>query len=98
MESEKPDVNAIPLQNAVLCADCEVVSDSRHETCVVCGSRSLLNLACILGGKLPARRAQLIDVDVEQPLFSPPLVLTFPTARMHGRRRRFVHDRTSAES
>jgi hypothetical protein len=59
--TEKTDVNAICLQNAVLCADCEVISDSAHETCRVCGSRSLLSLSRVLGGTLPVQRAQLVD-------------------------------------
>jgi hypothetical protein len=58
---EIPEVNAICLQNAVLCAECEVISDSPHDTCRVCGSRSLMSLSCVLGGTLPAQRAQLVD-------------------------------------
>ena len=42
--------NLIPLQQAVLCANCEVVSDSKNGHCIVCGSPSLLNLARILDG------------------------------------------------
>lgn len=42
--------NLIPLQQAVLCANCEVVSDSKNGHCVVCGSPSLLNLARVLDG------------------------------------------------
>ncbi len=37
-------LNAISLRNAVLCADCDVVSDSPHDQCLVYGSRSLFNL------------------------------------------------------
>jgi hypothetical protein len=58
---EKTDVNAICLQSAVLCCDCEVISDSPNETCRVCGSRSLLSLSYILGGALPAQRAQVVE-------------------------------------
>ena len=42
-------LNAVALQNAVLCAECDVVSDSPHDTCLVCGSRSLLNIARMFG-------------------------------------------------
>ena len=45
-------LNAVPLQNAVLCAECDVVSDSPHATCLVCGSPSLFNIARMFGGKL----------------------------------------------
>ncbi len=42
--------NLIPLQQAVLCANCEVVSDSKNGHCIVCGSPSLLSLARVLNG------------------------------------------------
>jgi hypothetical protein len=53
-------LNAVALQNAVLCAECDVVSDSPHDICMVCGSRSLFNLARVFGGKLPEHRASLL--------------------------------------
>ena len=53
-------LNAVPLQNAVLCAECDVVSDSPHDVCMVCGSRSLFNIARVFGGKLPKKRASLV--------------------------------------
>ena len=58
---EKSDINAVGLRNAVLCADCEVISDSPHDTCRVCGSRSLLSMSRVFGGTLPVQRAQLVD-------------------------------------
>src|SRR5215472_7877446 len=53
-------LNAVPLQSAVLCAQCDVVSDSPHDVCMVCGSRSLFNVAQMFGGSLPNKRATLI--------------------------------------
>jgi hypothetical protein len=50
-------LNAVALQSAVLCAECEVVSDSPHDRCLVCGSPSLFNIAHLFGGKLPRDRA-----------------------------------------
>ncbi len=39
----------IPLRDAVLCISCNVVSNSRGETCAYCGwTGSLLNLSRIL--------------------------------------------------
>jgi len=52
-------LNAVALQNAVLCAECEVVSDSPHDQCLICGSRSLFNISRMLGGNLPKDRARL---------------------------------------
>jgi hypothetical protein len=62
---QRPRVlNSVPLENAVLCAECDVVSDSPHDICLVCGSRSLFNIARIFGGKLPQERANLITQEV----------------------------------
>jgi hypothetical protein len=76
-------LNSVPLQNAVLCAECDVVSDSPHDICLVCGSRSLFNIARIFGGKLPQKRANLIAQDEVR---SREVVLTFP--KPHRLRRR----------
>lgn len=54
-------LNAVALQNAVLCADCDVVSDSPHDVCMVCGSRSLVNICRILGGRMPNNRAYVLN-------------------------------------
>ena len=56
----EPILNTVPLVNAVLCADCEVISDSPGEVCSVCGSRSLLNLGRVLGGSVGDERAVLL--------------------------------------
>jgi hypothetical protein len=65
--SDKPDVNAVCLQEAVFCADCEVISDSPHDFCRVCGSHSLFSLSRVLGGPLPAQRTRLVQVEAREP-------------------------------
>ena len=64
-ESHKwdPILNSVALLEAVLCADCEIISNSGGETCEVCGSRSLLSLGRVLGGCIEGERATLVDVD-----------------------------------
>ena len=87
-ESSAPQariVNAVALRNAVLCAECDVVSDSPHDTCLVCGSRSLFNIARMFGGNLPKVRARLV-VDQLAETQSREVVLTF--AKPHRPRRR----------
>lgn len=72
------NVNAVALQDAVLCAECDVVSDSPHDRCLVCGSRSLFNIARMFGGNLPKDRAALIPsetLEVQQH----EIVLRFPS-------------------
>jgi hypothetical protein len=78
-------LNAVALQNAVLCAECDVVSDSPHDICLVCGSRSLFNIARMLGGNLPKQRASLIVQEAVE-IASPAAVLAFP--KPHRPRRR----------
>ncbi len=41
-------VNLITLHSAVLCANCDVISESRNGHCVACGSPSLINLSRVL--------------------------------------------------
>jgi len=75
-------VNAVALQNAALCAECDVVSASPHDRCLVCGSCSLFNIARMLGGNLPKDRAALIPsetLEVQQH----EIVLRFPSRDRH---------------
>jgi len=77
-------LNAVPLQNAVLCAECDVVSDSPHDVCLVCGSHSLFNVARVFGGNLPKKRATLIT---QQPAEAPrETVIVFPKPHRLPRR------------
>jgi len=46
------ETEVLPLANAVFCLDCETISNSRREDCPVCKSRSVVNLAKMLGGSL----------------------------------------------
>jgi hypothetical protein len=82
-------VNAVPLQNAVLCADCDVVSDSPNDICLVCGSRSLFNVARFFGGILPNKRASVVVQSGEAA--SRQVVLHFP--KPHRVRRRATGSR-----
>jgi hypothetical protein len=70
-------LNAVALRNAVLCAECDVVSDSPHDRCLVCGSRSLINIARMFGGNLPEDRATLIASDTRE-MTPYDVVLGFP--------------------
>lgn len=75
-------LNAIALQNAVLCAESDVVSDSPHDTCLVCGSHSLFNIARMFGGNLPQNRTALVPSETVEVRHE--VVLSFPG---HRRRR-----------
>ena len=55
-----PDrVSHITLVNAVLCVDCEIVSNSPYQVCSACGSRSLVSLQRILGGSVRSNCAKV---------------------------------------
>ncbi len=43
------EMSVVPLQHAVFCVNCETVSNSPHDVCRVCGSRSLVSLFRMLG-------------------------------------------------
>jgi len=72
----KLTLNAICLKKAVLCVDCDVVSDSPHDYCLVCGSRSLFNVGRLLGG-MPKDRAKIIEAQAPATTLHTS-VLTFP--------------------
>jgi hypothetical protein len=46
------DMNLVRLQKAVLCANCEVISEGFNGHCAGCGSQSLLCLSRVLGGTI----------------------------------------------
>jgi hypothetical protein len=70
-------LNAIALQNAVSCAECDVVSNSPHDTCLVCGSRSLFNIAHMFGGNLPQNRTALVSSETMEMRHE--VLLSFPS-------------------
>jgi hypothetical protein len=51
--ARKRKLNTVCLKDAVLCVQCENISDSPHDRCLVCGSSSLFNLHRVLNGALP---------------------------------------------
>ena len=46
---DRIDTNLVRLQSAVLCANCEVISEGLNGHCAGCGSQSLLSLSRVLG-------------------------------------------------
>lgn len=56
-------IGRVPLLNAVLCVDCEYISEATSDVCGVCGGRSLTNLGRLLGSAMQSAA----DVDVNEP-------------------------------
>jgi GAF domain-containing protein len=59
------EVNLVPLQAAVFCAECERISDSYSSYCAGCGSRALLHLSRVLGGSLRGQNTARLIADAE---------------------------------
>lgn len=51
----------VPLQSVVVCIDCETVTDSHLDQCPLCGGRSLLGIARMLGKALPLHKANCLE-------------------------------------
>jgi hypothetical protein len=66
---KQADLGAVPLQSAVLCVDCECVTDGRSDECLVCGSRSLLSVARIVGGTLLSEKANPPEPETNNVLY-----------------------------
>jgi len=47
-------ISSVPLLQAVLCADCECISESRSNVCGVCGGGSLVHLGRLLRSAMQA--------------------------------------------
>ncbi len=60
------ELSSLRLLEAVLCADCEIISNSAGDRCEICGSRSLLSLGRVLGGNIEGQRAALLETDPDQ--------------------------------
>ncbi len=82
----KLDVNAVRLQHAVLCANCDVISDSPHDRCLICGSHSLLPLARVLNSA--GAQAQTLNALEQKPILANVLVLEPPMPHRRSRRPR----------
>lgn len=55
------EVESLSFQTAVLCIDCESISNTPIDECPTCGSRSVHSLSRILGGSLLAYRSAQCD-------------------------------------
>src|SRR5215469_5453198 len=63
----EPQMSVVPLQTAVFCVNCETISNSTHDVCEVCSSRSLVSLFRVLGGTLRGKNQppELIKYNLE---------------------------------
>ena len=59
------DVNFLPLQLAVFCVECELLSGNNTTRCLACGSRAILSLSRVLGGSLRGQPTAHLIADAE---------------------------------
>ena len=75
----KPEeASFVPLQAAVFCAQCELITQNNTPCCIACGSRALLNLSRILGGSLRGQNTARLIADAELDLLVRELISTVP--------------------
>ncbi len=53
----------VRLEEAVLCVDCEAITDSKGPVCDACGHGALLSLGRILGTIPPEDAAKVVTLD-----------------------------------
>jgi hypothetical protein len=58
-------VNFVQLQTAVMCVQCELISENATPYCLACGSRALLSLPRVLGGSLRRQPTARLIRDAE---------------------------------
>jgi hypothetical protein len=82
------ELSSVSLLEAVLCADCEIISNSVGDRCEICGSRSLLSLGRLLGGSIEGQRAVLVQVDLQTPRNGFTVLVNPAASKMLQQRRR----------
>lgn len=59
------EMNFLPLQMAVFCAQCEMISENSTPRCLACGSLAVLSLSRVLGGSLRGQQTAHLIEDAE---------------------------------
>src|ERR1700722_14366805 len=72
------DVNFVPLQGAVFCVQCELLSENNTPRCLACGSGAVLRLSRVLGGSLRGQQTAHLIADAELDRLVRSLLYTVP--------------------
>ena len=59
------DIHFLPLQTAVFCVQCELISENSTTRCLACGSQAVLSLSRLLGGSLGSQPTAHLITDVQ---------------------------------
>jgi putative methionine-R-sulfoxide reductase with GAF domain len=68
----------LSLQNAVFCAECELISENSTPYCLACGSKAMLSLSRVLGGSLRGQETAHLIADGELDRLVRDLLRTVP--------------------
>ena len=74
-------VESIPLDEAVLCEDCKVITRAKNNHCLVCGGHSIVSLARILDRKAQETKAQSGSADIGLHVCASPINLELERAK-----------------
>jgi len=72
------DVTFLPLQMAVFCAQCEMISENNTPRCLACGSLAVLSLSRVLGGSMRGQQTTHLIQDAELDRLVRTLLQTIP--------------------
>lgn len=78
--SRVPELNFVRLTTAVMCVECELISENNTPRCLACGSRALLSLPRVLGGSLRQQPTARVIMDAELNQLVRDLLGTVPPA------------------
>ena len=73
-------IHFLPLQKAVFCVQCEVLSENNTPHCHACGSRAVFSLSRVLGGSLLHESTARLIEDAELDRLVRQLLETVPTS------------------
>jgi len=72
----------LPLQTAIFCVECELISEDNTPYCLACGSKALLSLSRVLGGSLRKKETAHLIEDAELDRLVRDLLHTIPESLM----------------
>jgi hypothetical protein len=78
------DVHFLPLQMAVFCVQCELISENSTPRCLACGSLAVLSLSRVLGGSLRGQQTAHLIEDAELDRMVRSLLHTVPQTEVEN--------------
>jgi putative methionine-R-sulfoxide reductase with GAF domain len=79
-----PNLQFVPLQGAVFCVQCELISENSSPYCHACGSQAVLSLSRILGGSMSRQQTAHLITDIELDRLVRDLLRTVPVEQIHS--------------